>query len=595
MGAEILTLPQPKFLKPIDDLLLKTVKKTNIQPARFEDPHISIPKDIQTVGFLNLQVNIPLPYPPPNGPFQVVVEHPYFGTIMSPVFVPHVFQENIRKKKKRRSKQKEKKKSSAKSMNETSSSIVQNREGNGSEIIEAHKSHFVAECFQKSVEHHLNQYLIYFKTVESRVNFSLQQSGLSEIEMNKLRITSHHLRQVIEGVENFYEEEQQFLPDVESSPTFQEILNCVSRLQTVLDKLTECKIQELLQQNVEKREEHMLCSILGLEDEVADFLIGLDPDIRTHQTDKYWILQFIEQKEKCIEEPQDVRTSLLILGFTASKASRLADKLKIHNLIDHQTLTYWAKLYIEHQFSYHILLASNGDGVYYPKENHDTEYFIPAFIDAEEDIEAAQIPAVNTKMLKEEDLHSSPWLTDYISQEGHSLDGSTLWFHGTDHESAMNIIKNGIDLLKGKTGGDFSDGGGFYLTSDYRFAHKWPQQMMKKPNSAVIVFEVKSDIFSSRKGLQFHEANEDWKNTVGFFRNGKDHKWVNNSSSKAKSLKRQSYILGPISRDGSEKRRQNWCPQARIPQIFELCLKDDLLAEDFYDSGNNIKQAIFFY
>jgi len=593
MAAKILTLPPPNFLKPIDDILLETVKKTNIQPTRFKAPHISIPEDIQAINFLNLQVDFPLPYPPPNGPFQVVVNHPFFGPIRSPVFVPHVLEEKIRRKKSKRGKQKEKKKKSVQNKNETSNSILQNKEPTGSEIVEAQKSSFVAECLQKSVEHHLNQYLIYFKAVESSVNFSLEKSGLCENEMNMLRTTSHHLRQFIERMENFYEEEEQFLPAVESSPTFQEIIACVSRLQSVLDKLTDCKITELLQQNVDKREEHMLCSILGLEDEVADFLIDLDSDIRTHQTDRYWILQYIEQKEECIDESQDVKTNLLVLGFTASKATRLAEKLKNHNSTDHQTLTYWAKLYIEHQFSYHILLASNGDGVYNPKEIHNREYFIEASKDADEDSEAVQIPAVNTKMLNEEDLHSSSWLTDYISQEGHSLDGSTLWFHGTDHESAMNIIQNGIDLEKGKNGGDFSDGRGFYLTSDYKFAHKWPQQMMKKPNSAVIIFEVKSDTFSSRKGLQYHEANKDWENTVGFFRNGKDYNWVD-SRKKGQSLVRQPFILGPISKDGSEKRRHNWCPKARNPQIFELCLKDDLLAEDFYDCGKNIKQVIFF-
>ena len=68
----------------------------------------------------------------------------------------------------------------------------------------------------------------------------------------------------------------------------------------------------------------------------------------------------------------------------------------------------------------------------------------------------------------------------------------------------------------------------------------------------------------------------------------------NNSSKKARLLNKQFFILGPISRDGIENRRQNWRPEARNPHIFELCLKDDLLAEDFYDSGNNIKQAIFF-
>ena len=160
--------------------------------------------------------------------------------------------------------------------------------------------------------------------------------------------------------------------------------------------------------------------------------------------------------------------------------------------------------------------------------------------------------------------------------------------------SLLNIMQNGIDLDKGKKGGDYSDGRGFYLTSDYKFAHLWPQKMMRKPNSAVIVFKLKSDVFANRKGIQFCDASKEWENTVGFFRNGKDYKWVSGRK-RGKELTASNFILGPISKDGKDKNLPSWFPRPRKPMVFELCLKDDLLAEDFYDLGNNIYQTIFFY
>ena len=66
--------------------------------------------------------------------------------------------------------------------------------------------------------------------------------------------------------------------------------------------------------------------------------------------------------------------------------------------------------------------------------------------------------------LTKEELHDDGFFTDYLRQEQKPIDGVTYWFHGTDRESALNIIKEGIDVNRGGKGLDFSDGAGFYLT-----------------------------------------------------------------------------------------------------------------------------------
>jgi len=159
-------------------------------------------------------------------------------------------------------------------------------------------------------------------------------------------------------------------------------------------------------------------------------------------------------------------------------------------------------------------------------------------------------------------------------------------------------MQNGINLNKGKSGGDFSDGKGFYVTSDYMFAHRWPQKMMKKPNSAVVVFKIDNmDIFSNspRKGKEFSEANSEWEKTVGYYRNNRDFKNWFDTKKKGKKVDSYHFIFGPISRDGKDNKMRTWKPRPRDPLIYELCLKDDLLAEDFYNKGRNIHKTIFFY
>lgn len=197
-------------------------------------------------------------------------------------------------------------------------------------------------------------------------------------------------------------------------------------------------------------------------------------------------------------------------------------------------------------------------------------------------------------MLKsDDDLKNSDLLTEFMSQDGCTLEESVYWFHGTDHKSALKIMKEGIDLDKGKDGGDFSDGRGFYLTTNYSFAHWWSQSMMKKENSAVVVFKLQNKVFLERKGKQFLVDSDEWRSAVRYFRNKKDSSKC--GVKKAKEFKGCPYMFGPISRDGSSVKLPNWSPKARIPTVFELCIKDDFMAEEFYNSGLNIYKTIFFH
>lgn len=384
------------------------------------------------------------------------------------------------------------------------------------------------------------------------------------------------------------------LSQIENTKTYKEILEHTTQLKDTLENLTTADLPSLLKGGVQKKEEHLINAILGLEEDVTNFLLGQDEDIRSHQTYKYWILRYFESKVESLKEVTDVKEELIELGFTSNKAKYLAAQISRNPYNDHQTTVYWANKYVEQQFENNILLSSSISIPRNSKQPFEEPYTLPALPDEDEEgKDPVEIPCLDLNIPENAKIHENPFLNEYLHQEGHNLDGSSYWFHGTDHKSARNIIRNGIDLQRGKDCGDFSDGNGFYLTSSYTFAHHWPQSMMKKSNTAVLVFKIKNDAFTESKGLTFDTADENWEKCVGFFRNGKDSAWA--KGRKARELKGASFICGPISKDGSKIKYAHWRPSPRSPLMFQLCLKNEFLAEEFFNSGENIYKAIFFY
>ena len=157
----------------------------------------------------------------------------------------------------------------------------------------------------------------------------------------------------------------------------------------------------------------------------------------------------------------------------------------------------------------------------------------------------------------------------------------------------MKIIKDGIDLGKGKAGGDFSDGDGFYTTSNFAFAKDWSKKLMRKPNTAVIIFKKPSNLFSNYEGEEFPTADKNWESAVRYFRNGKDASECGRKA--GNKFKRLDCVFGPISKDGSVAKQPNWTPRPRDPLKFELCLRNSLLADEFHNQGENIERVIFFH
>ena len=406
------------------------------------------------------------------------------------------------------------------------------------------------------LQHSLNVYLIYFKSVEKKVLETLGATApqkLGKKGLEDLEDLKNELQLFLEKLERFWHEEEAVITNIRYNSQFQEILSCVTNLQGIFVQLDESEISELLRTTSLNTHEHTLCSILGLTDEVADALLALDPDTRGHQTDEQWIQDYLKQTGEDISTYEDNENVFRSLGFTPIKSKLLAELLEKNLYAGHLTISQWARQHISHEFKYNILLAGHTreSSVTTPYNEHGE--YDKEFVVSTED--GQNVKAIDTWMY-EEGIGEVDLFADYLKQPKDSLSEAEFLFHGTDHASALNIARQGIDLERSEPGKDFSDGYGFYLSTDMEKAHEWPMRraLAKKRGSstAVLVFKASKDLFEESNGRVFPDANDDWKSVVTFFRKRKGHyespvKFTKDQRNQYKKLK---FIFGPMSGDG---------------------------------------------
>ena len=173
------------------------------------------------------------------------------------------------------------------------------------------------------------------------------------------------------------------------------------------------------------------------------------------------------------------------------------------------------------------------------------------------------------------------YLSDHGVDNFQSLSGGDyeLFFHGTSHVSAEDIVNHGIDLNRGGKKKDFSDGGGFYLCNDFNEASSAIWARNRPLCSAVLVFQVPSNRLRRRRGLNLQGANEreNWEEVVRHFRRG------SRSPRFLGELDPVHFIEGPMAGGG-----QNF--QRPIPNegSYQLCIRSKDCAELFDESLHSV-------
>ena len=318
-------------------------------------------------------------------------------------------------------------------------------------------------------------------------------------------------------------------------------------------------------------EEDILCSVLGLQRDVADRLRRLNPVVRSHQTDMYFLQHFLADQDvnpnvdECFKNVEAVSSKLQEMGFTQSRSVAIADWIEKQPWAEHQSLLAWAQHYIESLFTYDMFLTECVHKYPY-KENKVNEWFsVPVERDDNDEGEiATNVQVINTT----EDKLSK--LIEEKEQQCQQQPGQRLYYHGTDHNSAKSLLEDGIKLEKGKPCCDFSDGKGFYVADDATYAFEWAK---KSKALAVVMFTITDDCLNRKfKGLDLSSADRksDWEMIKNYFR--KENKQLSANRKLWNECNKSAYVKGPISRDGTE--------QNRYQNVQQICIRKDGMAED---------------
>ena len=155
-----------------------------------------------------------------------------------------------------------------------------------------------------------------------------------------------------------------------------------------------------------------------------------------------------------------------------------------------------------------------------------------------------------------------------------------VFFHGTSHVHARNIIDGGIKLSKGENLKDFSDGEGFYLAKQFDEAWKNKWASNRPSVSAVLVFRVhRADLRERRQALDLRTDEEQWRSVIRAFRSG----------ASTEQFQQYEFIEGPMS--SISRGDQSLCNPMFHGDTYQLCVKHDNCAELF---DRSLHSAVFF-
>ncbi|KAJ7340144.1 hypothetical protein OS493_002871 [Desmophyllum pertusum] len=149
----------------------------------------------------------------------------------------------------------------------------------------------------------------------------------------------------------------------------------------------------------------------------------------------------------------------------------------------------WAQIFIKDEFKYNPLL-SPAIANKFPLKSDSSNMWFPLSSIAEgeryEDINPVNIMNLATK-------ESDTSRNIHSVLRGFQDERNIVLFHGTDHQSAKNILDRGIYLCAGRQKRDFSCGKGFYLTNSLDEALNWAKSTTAKP--AIVTFQVNREYF----------------------------------------------------------------------------------------------------
>ena len=409
-----------------------------------------------------------------------------------------------------------------------------------------------------------------------RIGLSREKSDTSyDSSLRDLERTIHSAQEIIKRcksiVKKFYNEDELQQRIRENTDSLEEALN------KVLDKKEKSGF-EMTDEDIllVKRPMVLLCSLLGLKLDFLDRLETFSDDHLHHRSLCDWISNFLQNNSKSVSLEKKSRLTLELLDsigfdpFSAAVETIMARSSR-GNTQYHIEPCEWARIFIQDEFNYNPLFSSQVDKFPFESDLTNSWFQLP---NTNEESESNLDPClvnisnlVTTESTALQDIRSK--LDGFLAQR----DWATVLYHGTDHDSAADILFRGIHLRAGRQNRDFSCGSGFYLTKDLDEAVNWAASTTTKP--AILVFQVSHvGNLDSAKRLDLNNDEAKWYEIVASFRSGR------RTAKTWKSVSAYDLIEGPQAtmRYDEASGELLWKPK---PSSYQMCLISDDFAEIF--------------
>ena len=327
-----------------------------------------------------------------------------------------------------------------------------------------------------------------------------------------------------------------------------------------------------------------LCSLLGLRLDFLDHLEMMSPRTRNHRPLSEWIVKFLWENYELLlsSEKKILSKELLIsIGFdpTSSSLETVLARSFAGNMQQHIEPCEWAEIFVEDEFKYSVLLSQQTDKFPFQSDLVNMWFLQLSEIDSKQRIHVE----IMNLLTKEFEMSANTACSKLLDQERKlEQEQHVVLFHGTDHESAKDILVRGIDLKAGRQRRDFSCGFGFYLTKNCCDAVNWARSITSKP--AILMFHVKRHCLGNKSQI-FLETNDDdmskWHEIVSSFRSDKLTADIQNLSREFDSIE------GPASIITGRTDKGELTIQPK-PSSHQICLFSDDLADKFHKSLHSI-------
>ena len=309
------------------------------------------------------------------------------------------------------------------------------------------------------------------------------------------------------------------------------------------------------------------------------------PIHRNHRTLSNWIVRFLQNNSEFValtDKTSLTRDLLASIGFDplSTAVETILDRYSSTESTKHHIeACEWADIFIEDEFKYNPVLSPSAVEFPFKTNSPDTWFQLQNKGYTKDDF----CYAVNIKNVVIKESLNSAMTQSILGERVPPESGqAVVLYHGTDHNSATDILNRGIDLCCGRQKRDFSTGSGFYLTKSLDDVLNWAKSTTSKP--AIIVFQFSLAEYLKAEKLNLENHLEKWREIVFSFRSGR------RTARTRQSLRAYDLIEGPM----ATVRRSQTTDQLTlepIPLSYQLCLNSEDFADEFQ---RNLHSILFF-